>query len=200
MGSTFGILFPVFALISIGFALRRGGVFGPAASSELNRFVVWLALPALLFDIMANASAEQLDQPGFIAAFSIACAATFLLVLLARLFAGAGLADASVDAIAGAYPNTGYIGFPLCLIAFGAASLAPTMIATIIVACVLFAVAIVLVEVAAQRGGGAGAVLAKVCAALARNPLIVAPVAGRRSPVRWWRWLEPGCRRPSSAC
>src|ERR1700744_4753265 len=63
MLSTLEILLPVFALIFAGFACRRRNLLGPAAASELNRFVVWLALPALLFHTMAHATWQQLDQP-----------------------------------------------------------------------------------------------------------------------------------------
>ena len=56
MLSSFQILFPVFGLVFAGFACRRRGVLGPSAASELNRFVVWLALPVLLFDIAARAT------------------------------------------------------------------------------------------------------------------------------------------------
>jgi hypothetical protein len=37
------------------------------ATGELNRFVVWLALPALLFDIVAKAHWSEIWQPGFVA-------------------------------------------------------------------------------------------------------------------------------------
>ena len=59
MLSILEILLPVFCLILAGFICRRKGVLGPTAASELNRFVVWLALPALLFDTMANAKWER---------------------------------------------------------------------------------------------------------------------------------------------
>src|SRR4051794_27441276 len=54
MLATLKILLPVFGLIFAGFACRRRGLLGPNSASELNRFVVWLALPALLFDTMAR--------------------------------------------------------------------------------------------------------------------------------------------------
>src|SRR5579875_2688333 len=113
MLATLEILLPVFGLILAGFVCRRRGVLGPASASELNRFVVWLALPALLFDTMAHATWQQLYQPAFVVTFSIACAGVFVLILAVRLASGRHLADASVDAIAASYPNTGYIGFPL---------------------------------------------------------------------------------------
>ena len=178
MLATLEILLPVFGLILAGFACRRSGVLGPNSASELNRFVVWLALPALLFDTMAHATWQQLYQPAFVAAFSIACVVVFALILAARVLSGRHLADASVDAIAASYPNTGYLGFPLGLIAFGPASLTPTTIATIIVACVLFALAIVLIEVGLQTERAPHKLGLKVLASLARNPLIVSPIAG----------------------
>jgi predicted permease len=178
MLSTLEILLPVFGLIFAGFVCRRRGLLGPTAASELNRFVVWLALPALLFDIMAHATWHQLYQPAFVATFALSCAGLFVLILAARLLSGRHLADASVDAIAGSYPNTGYIGFPLCLIAFGPVSQTPTTIATILVACVLFAIAIVLIEIGLQSERAPHRLALKVLGSLARNPLIVAPIVG----------------------
>ncbi|HEX3380992.1 MAG TPA: AEC family transporter [Paraburkholderia sp.] len=178
MLATLEILLPVFGLIFAGFACRRRGVLGPNSASELNRFVVWLALPALLFDTMAHATWHQLYQPAFVATFSIACVSVFALILALRLVSGRHLADASVDAIAASYPNTGYIGFPLGVIAFGQASLTPTTIATILVACVLFAVAIVLIEIGLQTERTPHKLGLKVLRSLARNPLIVSPLAG----------------------
>lgn len=178
MLSTLEILLPVFGLIFAGFACRRRGVLGPNAASELNRFVVWLALPALLFDTMAHATWQQLYQPAFVATFSIACVGVFALILAMRLMSGRHLADASVDAIAASYPNTGYIGFPLGMIAFGSASLTPTTIATILVACVLFALAIVLIEIGLQTERTPHKLGLKVLGSLARNPLIASPIAG----------------------
>ncbi|WP_186054616.1 AEC family transporter [Burkholderia gladioli] len=178
MSATLPILLPIFALILAGFLCRRRGLLGPSAASELNRFVVWLALPALLFDVMAHATWAQLDQPRFIAAFSIACAAVFGAVLALRLARGRPLADASVDAIAAAYPNTGYIGFPLALLVFGPPGLMPTTIVTIIVACVLFGFAIVLIEIGLQSERAPHRLALKVLASLGRNPLIVSPIVG----------------------
>jgi malonate transporter len=178
MLSTFEILLPVFGLIAAGFACRRCGVLGPTAASELNRFVVWLALPALLFDIMAHATWHQLYQPGFVATFGLACAAMFALTLIVQLLRGRHLADASIDAVAASYSNVGYIGFPLCLIVFGAASLTPTTIATILVVCVLFGFGITLIEIGLQTERAPHKLGLKVLRSLAKNPLIFSPIAG----------------------
>jgi len=178
MLSAASILLPVFGLIFAGFACRRLGVLGPAAASELNRFVVWLALPAMLFDILAHATWHELYQPDFVAAFGGACLIIFVGVAAVRLFLGRPLADASIDGLAAAYPNTGYVGFPLCLLAFGRASLTPTTIATILVVCVLFGIAIVLIEIGLQSERRPHRLVIKVVRSLLRNPLLVAPALG----------------------
>ncbi|WP_158939797.1 AEC family transporter [Burkholderia sp. S171] len=174
------IILPVFALIFAGYACRKTNRLGPNASSELNRFVVYLALPALLFDIMATTPWHTLDQPAFIAVFGLGAGGVFLLTVLIRLKQSRHLADASLDGLNAAYPypNTGFIGLPLCMLAFGHASLAPAVIATILTVCVLFAVGIVLIELGLQTDKRWGATFGKVLRSLITNPLLFAPFAG----------------------
>ncbi|EHM01057.1 transporter, auxin efflux carrier family protein [Acetobacteraceae bacterium AT-5844] len=178
MLSTLGVVFPVFALILLGYLARRYNVLGPNAMSELNRFVVWLALPALLFDIMARTSWSTLWQPGFVAAFGVGSLALFAMTLMLRKAGGRPLADSSIDGLNAAYPNTGYMGFPLCLMALGPQSLPLVTIATIITVCVLFAAAIIFIEIGVQEERHPAKLAAKVGGALAKNPLLVAPALG----------------------
>lgn len=178
MLSALQILVPIFALILAGYVMRRRGIAGPAACSELNRFVVWLALPALLFKLMAHASWHQLYQPAFMAAFGLASLAVFVLTLAWRLRAGRHLADASVDAIAASYANTAFIGFPLILALFGHAGVVPATIATLLVVMVMFSITVALIEVALQTERRPHKAGLKVLGSMARSPLIAAPVAG----------------------
>lgn len=178
MFSTLAILLPIFGLIFAGYACRRFNVLGPTAASELNRFVVWLALPAVLFKTLAHATWQTLYHPGFIAAFCLACAVVFVAVLVVRLVTGQRLADASIESIAASYPNVAYVGLPLCMLVFGPSSLTFVMIVTIIVVCVLFGCAVVLIEMALQAERRPHWLMLKVLNQLMRNPLVVAPLAG----------------------
>jgi predicted permease len=181
MLSTLQILLPLFGLVLAGFACRRRGILGPSAASELNRFVFWLALPALLFDIIAHATWQQFYRPAFVAAFAFALAAAgvFALILTLRILSGRHLADASVDAIAASCPNTTHVGFPLCMIVFGTASMSPTAIATILVNCVFFSTAIVLIEIGLQTERMPHKLVLPVVRSLVRNPLVVSTDCGR---------------------
>jgi len=174
---------PVFALILAGWLARRIGVLGPTSTSELNRFVVYLALPALLFDIVANARPADIWQPGFIAAFGLGAGLLFAATLAVRLLRGRPLADAAIEALNASYANTGYMGFPLALVVLGREALAPTLIATILTVCVLFAVAIVLIEIGLQARARPGDLALKVFGQLLRNPLLVAPLLAAIVPL-----------------
>jgi malonate transporter len=178
MLSVLAIVMPVFALIASGFVAGRINVIGAAAVPELNRFVVYLALPALLFDVMANARYEDLAQPGFIAAFGFACGAVFFAIVGWRMAAGEGLAGASVDGLLGSYANTAYMGFPVLLMVFGPESQVPVTIASIITVCVLNASAIVMIEISTHEERRLLTLIGKVGGSLIRNPILVAPVLG----------------------
>ncbi len=150
MLTTLFVVLPVFALIFSGWGAFRLKILGPHAIAELNRFVVYLALPALLFDIMANTHGSELWQLGFIAVFLLSSAIAFALPFLVRLRGKMPLADTALDGLNAAYPNTGYMGIPLSMIAFGSGVLAATTISIIITVCVTFAFAIVLIEIGLQ--------------------------------------------------
>lgn len=178
MLSTLVVVLPIFALIFAGWFTRRIGVLGPHATTELNRFVVYLALPALLFDIVAHARWADVWQPGFIAAFGLSGALIFGVTVAFRLRRPRHLADAAIDGLNAGYANTGFIGFPLALVALGRQAMAPTLIATIITVCAIFAVAIVLIEIGLQTEQQPVRLVTKVGRSLLRNPLLVAPALG----------------------
>ncbi|MBO1074311.1 AEC family transporter [Roseomonas marmotae] len=178
MGSILGVVLPVFGLILLGFLARRGGWLGPNTMAELNRFVVWLALPAMLFHVMAHTAWSILWQPGFVAAFGLASMGLFAVTLALRLRAARPLPDASIEGLNAAYPNSGYMGFPLCLMALGPQSLPLVTIGMIMTVCVLFALAVVCIEIGLQEERRPARLAAKVGLALAKNPLLVAPAMG----------------------
>ncbi|MBU3548625.1 AEC family transporter [Polynucleobacter sp. P1-05-14] len=173
----FNVVLPVFLLILIGYVGGRTGKLGINASVELNRFVVWLALPAQLFNFAANSGWQTLWQPGFITAFFLSCLIVFLLVLLVSWVCHRDLAAASFDSLSASYSNTGYMGIPLCALALGQDGLAPAIISTFIV-FVMFALATVLIEIGILSHKKPHEIGLSVIKSLCTNPLLIAPVAG----------------------
>ncbi|MDH0744932.1 AEC family transporter [Pseudomonas sp. GD03842] len=183
MSSVLNVLLPIFALILVGYLCRRTGRLGPTAASEINRMVVWLCLPALLFTATATATWEQIWHPGFVAVFSLSTMMLFVIALLIRRKKAGHFADASLDALSASYANTGYIGIPLCVMVLGQNGLEPALIASLIVVCVLFGCALICVEIGLQSEARVHRIVLKVLAALAKNPLVVSPILGA-----CWAW------------
>ncbi|WP_437613155.1 AEC family transporter [Erwinia sp. V71] len=183
MLSTLTVVLPVFALIFVGWLARKTNMLGAGATSELNRFVVWLALPALLFDIIAHAQWREIFQPDFILVSGIGMLVIFALTVVIRLRGNRHLADAAIDALNSSYANTGFMGFPLVLVFLGQDAMAPTLVATILTVCVLFAVAIILIETGLQSEVRKTHLVAKVVKSLCRNPLLVSPAIAMLIPV-----------------
>ena len=177
VGAVLAAVGPVFALVAAGALARRAGVMGAGTVTELNRFVVWLALPALLFDITVHAGWAEIWQPRFVLAFGGGSGVVFAATVLLRRRVRP-LADAAIDGLNAGYANTGFMGFSLAAAALGPGALPFVLVATVFTACVLFAVAIVLIELGAQEGAGGWRLGWRVASNLGRNPLLVAPVAG----------------------
>ena len=173
----FNVVLPVFLLILIGYVGGRTGKLGINASVELNRFVVWLALPAQLFNFAANSGWKTLWQPGFITAFFLSCLIVYILVLLISWINNRDLAAASFDGLSASYSNTGYMGIPLCVLALGQDGLAPAIISTFIVFA-MFALATILIEIGILSHRKSHEIMLSVIKSLCTNPLLIAPVAG----------------------
>jgi predicted permease len=169
---------PIFALILTGVFCGRSGLLPPAATDSLNRFAVYLALPALMFLAMSRLTLQQASQVGFALAFAGGIAITFGLGFALSRWRGNRIANASIEGLDAGYSNVGFMGIPLCLLVFGPDSLPAAIIATLFTACVLFLVAIAIVEADLHRGSSSWLTARKVLASLIRNPLLVAPLAG----------------------
>ncbi len=169
--------FPLLALILLGWFLRRRNLLGAGAARELTVFVVWLALPSLLFEAIAGASWAQLWQPQFVIAYAGAMVVTFVLTFWC-LPKAAPFADRCLDCFGATYANSGFIGIPLSQLLLGKEALIPATIATLLTAVLLFAVGIVMLELGAGSSTRPLGSIAKAGRAVARNPLVVATVLG----------------------
>lgn len=170
---------PLFALILTGYLCGRFGVFSRLATGILNRFAVYLALPALMFLAMARFTPGQEGQSGFALAFGGGIAATFALAFAISRWRGRRVAQAGIEGLDASYGNVGFMGIPLCLLVFGPDSLPAAIVATLFTACALFLFAVALIEADLRGGGsGSGRAAGRVALSLLRNPLFLAPVSG----------------------
>ena len=186
------IVLPVFAILLAGYLSGRFGLLGKDSCEALNRFVYYIALPVLLFYAMARVEPADILNWPFIAAFSAGLALSLLIAMLAaRLLFRGRLAEVSLFGLAATFSNTGYMGIPLAIAAFGDAGALPAIVATVINAAVLMPITAALVEVDLSRGTGWRRAVQGVASGLARNPLLMAPILGLLWSASGWKLAQP---------
>ena len=178
MSALLNIILPIFAIVIAGYICGRYNLLGPESSEALNRFVYWVALPALLFKAMANVNLAAVFNWSFISGFTIALFVLWILAsAVGRFLFRLNTAESALHGLNGVYANTGYMGIPLALAAYGDEAGLPAILATVI-SVMSVALAIIPIEISRRRTTSSFRLLAQVSKALICNPMIVAPAIG----------------------
>ncbi len=180
MEAVINVVLPVFAIVGAGYLSGRFKILGDEASPALSGFVFYIALPVLLFIAMTRVTPEEIFDWNFIGTYAIALLAGLALTMVAlRIFyPGRRLAESALGGMGAIYGNTGYMGIPLVMIAFGPEAAVPAVIATVVNTAIIFCLVCSLVEADLSIGEGAMDIVKDVTKGLARNPLFIAPIAG----------------------
>jgi len=165
------VTFPFFALVLCGYWAARRQMLPFDAIPGLNGFVLFFALPCLLFRFGTNTPiAQLLDASAFF--MYLFCALVMVAFVVAiTLNKRFGWNDAAFGALVGAFPNTGFMGVPLLVALLGAAAAGPAIV-TIVIDMVIttsLCVALSRLDGAGQQGVGQAAKNALL--GVVKNPL-----------------------------
>jgi malonate transporter and related proteins len=175
----FYVTAPFFALILCGYLAARFRLLPENAVPALNTFVLYFALPCLLFRFSARTPFEQIFNVPVFLAYLVTGLALFGAVAAAvRFGAGESLRDAAFAALAASWSNWGYMGFALVPAVLGKAAAAPLIAAGMADLLVIISLALALSALQDHHGADAGTALAGVLARVAKNPMIWSVIAG----------------------
>ncbi|MFH1144880.1 MAG: AEC family transporter [Candidatus Eisenbacteria bacterium] len=171
------IVLPVFLIIGLGYALRRGGFLGDEMNAWLSRLVFYVTAPALLVRSMSRHSFDWgTSIQALLIIGGITAAVSLTVYVLAR-----GLPPARRGVLAQAChrSNTVFIGLPIVLNAYGEGALASASIVIgFMVLIENFFAVLVLTLPHDQRSARDWRLWTGTAGRIARNPLIIACVAG----------------------
>jgi len=129
------VTFPFFALVLCGYVAARRVLLPQAAIPGLNAFVLYFALPCMLYRFGASTPITKLLDASLIAVYLL-CALlmvglTIGLTLRRKQGAshGMGWNDAAFGALVAAFPNTGFMGVPLLVALLGTLAAGPAIVA-----------------------------------------------------------------------
>ena len=162
---------PFFALIAAGYASARGGLLPLAAIPGLNAFVLYFALPCMLFRFGARAPIGQLLDGGVALVWCLSAlivvGATVALSRNGRI----GWNDAAFGALVAAFPNTGFMGVPLLVAILGAPAASTTIITMAFDMVVTSSLCIALSRLDGADGHGAAKALRQALRGIIQNPM-----------------------------
>jgi malonate transporter and related proteins len=181
------LVLPVFAVIVTGWLAGWLGYISRSLADGLVHFAYNVAMPALLFITIAQEPARNLLEWRFLMAFGGGSVLCFALVFLAvRIVWGRGLASSTIQGMAAAMTNTGFVALPILHSIYGQPAVLPAAIATVFVAAVMFPASVILLE--SERGSplgssGRSAVLVKQ---IALNPMVLPTLLGLAWAIAGW--------------
>jgi malonate transporter and related proteins len=179
MNVVVNVAIPVFAIMLAGYLAGRFRLLGTDASSALNTFVYWFALPPVLFLSMARVPFEQIFNWPFLWAYIIGMAlAASLAVIVSRWVFGNSFSATTLHTLTATFGNTGYMGIPLMLAAYGSGGTLPAIITTAFGSAVIIGLAILLVEFGEGETSRPGKALRDAVVAVLKGPLFIATIAG----------------------
>jgi len=165
------VTFPFFALVLAGYVAARGHLLPLQAIAGLNGFVLYFALPSMLYRFGANTPIAQLLD-GSLAAVYLLSAMLMVTLTIALTRKGViGWNDASFGALVAAFPNTGFMGVPLLVALLGAQAAGPAIVTIMIDLLVTSSLCIALSRLDSAGLHGVEAAAQKALKGMARNPL-----------------------------
>ena len=182
------VTFPFFALVLCGYVAARRRMLPLEAIPGLNTFVLYFALPCMLFRFGMSTPVAQLLDPAAMAVY-LPCA--LLMVggtVWFSLNARVRFNDASFGALVAAFPNTGFMGVPLLVALLGAQAAGPAILTILIDLVITTSLCIALSRLDGADEHGASKAAMNALKGVAANPMPWAILAGA---LMSWLQLEP---------
>jgi hypothetical protein len=190
---------PIYLIIAAGYLTTRWGLFSRGDMRLFGKYVIHLALPALLFNALSQRSVAEVLNPVFVAAYAggslLAMAAG---LVWARRAAGKSVSASAVVGMGMSCSNSGFIGFPLVAQLFGAGTAGVGLaLAMVVENFLLLPLALAIADsdlgdgrAQASRAARWRAALAQSLRGIVRSPMIHGIALGFLFSLLGWRLPE----------
>jgi malonate transporter and related proteins len=165
MQAIFSVTVPFFALVLCGYWAARSHLLPESAIPGLNAFVLFFALPCLLFRFGESTPVLQLLNPSVLLAYTL-CAVTIVGLTVWLTYRNPiNLKDAAFGALVASFPNTGFMGVPLLVALMGPAAAGPVICTILVDLCLTSSLCIAIAQAQGTAGAGPRAVPRGRCGA-----------------------------------
>ena len=175
MADILALTIPFFGIILLGSVTRLKGWFSAADGRMISRYVFFVVLPPFMFVAITARPLNDIFNPEFTLRYELVTLTLFgLAFIVGRYLLKLSRKEASLFSLNASYPNYGYIGVPLALLAFGEDAAVPMAVILVVNNAVL--VLLVALFITDETSGGTGSTFVKTMASLVKNPLLMSVV------------------------
>jgi malonate transporter and related proteins len=171
MQAILAVTVPFFALVLCGYLAARQRVLPESAIPGLNAFVLYFALPCLLFRFGMNTPVFDLLNPAVLGVYVLCALMVVGFTVAVTLSDRVNLKDAAFGALVAAFPNTGFMGVPLLVALLGPAAAGPVICTVLADLLVTSSLCIALAQAHEASGQGTRAAVGKALRGALSNPL-----------------------------
>ena len=165
------VTFPFFALVFCGYLAARKGLLPLEAIPGLNGFVLFFALPCMLFRFGASTPIAQLLDAGVFFTYLLCAMVMVAFSVAVSLNRRICWNDASLGALVAAFPNTGFMGVPLLVALLGPEAAGPAIVTIVVDMVITTSLCVALSRMDAAGEHGAAVAARKALAGVVRNPM-----------------------------
>lgn len=186
---------PIYLAILAGYIAVHRGMFEKGDMRLFGKFVLNIALPALLFNALAQRAIADIINPGYLMAYM----AGSLLVLggayaANRYWVNVPPTRSALLAMGMSCSNSGYVGFPIVALVMAPVAGLALSLNVIVENVIVIPIALAMAESGRQSGGRWQTVVLQALRTLARNPLVLSVAAGLVFSVLGWHLPSPLAR------
>lgn len=192
MLSVIELVLPLFSVILLGFLSGKLGRLPVEGLAWMNFYIVYIALPALFYQLLSKTPVSQFSQIGFILISIGSTFAIFMLVFQIARWRKSKLPEATIQGLAAAYGNIGYMGVPLGLAAFGPAAGVPVALIFCFENAMHFIVAPLFMALDNRNKQNKFQLIRKIIVKILTHPFIIATIAGVMASIFSFRLPESG--------
>ncbi|MEX1036784.1 MAG: AEC family transporter [Sneathiella sp.] len=174
-----GLVFPLFGLILLGYLAARITRQPAEAMGWLNTFIIYVALPCLFFKLLSKTPIEKLASWEFITTNITTTFVIFLMVYaIARLLARATMPEATIQGLAGAYGNIGYMGPGIAILTFGEEAAVPLALIFCFENILHFTIAPTMMALSGGKERHVARLMLEIARKVFLHPFIIATIVG----------------------
>ena len=168
---------PFFAIILLGSLARHKQYFSDRDGQMLARFAFFVALPPFMFVAITATDVTSAFHIGFIMRYEIGTITMFILsALFVRMFLRLSNPERGLFCLNTAYPNYGYIGVPLAILAFGEQAAIPVSMLLVCDTIILLIMTNILSH--SPESGRLSQALYSTFISMLKNPLLMSVLVG----------------------